>query len=70
MLYLKRMLAGEPIPVPLEGQSWCSLLYTDDLVRFMADLTRHQLRLDPVSCFVWRTSSIRPGSSRSRGRAR
>lgn len=33
MLYLKRMLAGEPIPVPLEGQNWCSLLYTDDLVR-------------------------------------
>ncbi|MCA2206885.1 NAD-dependent epimerase/dehydratase family protein [Nocardia rosealba] len=32
MLYFKRMLAGEPIPVPLEGQNWCSLLYTDDLV--------------------------------------
>lgn len=33
LLYFKRMLAGEPIPVPLEGQNWCSLLYTDDLVR-------------------------------------
>ncbi|MGI8312570.1 NAD-dependent epimerase/dehydratase family protein [Saccharopolyspora hattusasensis] len=33
MLYFKRMLAGEPIPVPVEGQNWCSLLYTDDLVR-------------------------------------
>jgi nucleoside-diphosphate-sugar epimerase len=33
MLYFRRMLAGEPIPVPLEGQNWCSLLYTDDLVR-------------------------------------
>ncbi|MFF8814522.1 NAD-dependent epimerase/dehydratase family protein [Streptomyces pactum] len=32
MLYFKRMLAGEPIPVPVEGQNWCSLLYTDDLV--------------------------------------
>ncbi|MET7935258.1 NAD(P)-dependent oxidoreductase [Streptomyces sp. NPDC005322] len=32
MLYFKRMLAGEPIPVPKEGQNWCSLLYTDDLV--------------------------------------
>lgn len=32
MLYFKRMLAGEPIPVPIEGQNWCSLLYTDDLV--------------------------------------
>ncbi|UYQ64807.1 NAD-dependent epimerase/dehydratase family protein [Streptomyces peucetius] len=32
MLYFKRMLAGEPIPVPLEGQNWCSLLHTDDLV--------------------------------------
>ncbi|MFD4456554.1 NAD-dependent epimerase/dehydratase family protein [Nocardia sp. NPDC058480] len=32
MLYLKRMLAGEPIPVPLEGQNWCSLLYIDDLI--------------------------------------
>lgn len=32
MLYFKRMLAGEPIPVPVEGQNWCSLLYTDDLI--------------------------------------
>ncbi|WP_089104199.1 NAD-dependent epimerase/dehydratase family protein [Streptomyces hyaluromycini] len=32
MLYFKRMLACEPIPVPVEGQNWCSLLYTDDLV--------------------------------------
>ncbi|MET7760681.1 NAD(P)-dependent oxidoreductase [Streptomyces sp. NPDC005393] len=32
MLYFRRMLAGEPIPVPKEGQNWCSLLYTDDLV--------------------------------------
>lgn len=32
MLYFKRMLAGEPIPVPVEGQNWCSLLHTDDLV--------------------------------------
>ncbi|MEV8533598.1 NAD(P)-dependent oxidoreductase [Streptomyces sp. NPDC051211] len=32
MIYFKRMLAGEPIPVPLEGQNWSSLLYTDDLV--------------------------------------
>jgi nucleoside-diphosphate-sugar epimerase len=32
MLYFRQMLAGAPIPVPLEGQNWCSLLYTDDLV--------------------------------------
>jgi UDP-glucuronate 4-epimerase len=32
MLYFKRMLAGEPIPVPVEGQNWCSPLHTDDLV--------------------------------------
>ncbi|MFF0750020.1 NAD-dependent epimerase/dehydratase family protein [Streptomyces sp. NPDC004267] len=32
MIYFKRMLAGEPIPVPVEGQNWCSLLYTDDLI--------------------------------------
>jgi nucleoside-diphosphate-sugar epimerase len=32
MLYFRRMLAGEPIAVPIEGQNWCSLLYTDDLV--------------------------------------
>ena len=32
MLYLQRMLAGDPIPVPLDGQNWCSPLYTDDLV--------------------------------------
>ncbi|WP_156727270.1 NAD-dependent epimerase/dehydratase family protein [Streptomyces apocyni] len=33
MLYFKRMLAGEPIPVPRTGQNWASLLYTDDLVQ-------------------------------------
>ncbi|MDH6142273.1 UDP-glucuronate 4-epimerase [Kitasatospora sp. GP30] len=32
MIYFKRMLAGEPIPVPIEGQNWCSLLHTDDLI--------------------------------------
>ncbi|MER0241408.1 NAD(P)-dependent oxidoreductase [Streptomyces sp. HSW2009] len=33
MLYFRRMLAGEPIPVPTSGQNWCSPLHTDDLVR-------------------------------------
>ncbi|WEV25423.1 NAD(P)-dependent oxidoreductase [Streptomyces sp. 71268] len=33
MLYFRRMLAGEPIAVPLQGQNWCSPLHTDDLVR-------------------------------------
>ncbi|MFE6779432.1 NAD-dependent epimerase/dehydratase family protein [Streptomyces sp. NPDC057702] len=33
MLYFQRMLAGEPIAVPTQGQNWCSPLYTDDLVR-------------------------------------
>ncbi|MCB5181542.1 NAD-dependent epimerase/dehydratase family protein [Streptomyces antimicrobicus] len=32
MLYFRQMLAGAPIAVPLEGQNWCSPLYTDDLV--------------------------------------
>ncbi|WP_185921715.1 NAD(P)-dependent oxidoreductase [Streptomyces sp. WAC06614] len=32
MLYFRQMLAGAPIAVPREGQNWCSLLYTDDLV--------------------------------------
>ncbi|RPK88766.1 NAD(P)-dependent oxidoreductase [Streptomyces sp. ADI98-10] len=33
LLYFKRMLAGEPIPVPLDGrQNWFSPLYADDLV--------------------------------------
>ncbi|AZM56534.1 dehydratase [Streptomyces sp. WAC 01529] len=32
MLYFKRMLAGEPIPVPMSGQNWFSPLHTDDLV--------------------------------------
>ncbi|MDW4913479.1 MULTISPECIES: NAD-dependent epimerase/dehydratase family protein [Streptomyces] len=33
MLYFRRMLAGETIPVPLDGQqNWFSPLYTDDLV--------------------------------------
>lgn len=40
MLYFKQMLAGAPIPVPLEGQNWCSLLYTDDLVDQVPHLWR------------------------------
>jgi UDP-glucuronate 4-epimerase len=39
MLYFKRMLANEPIAVPLEGQNWCSLLFTDDLVRQVPKLS-------------------------------
>ncbi|WP_326600247.1 NAD-dependent epimerase/dehydratase family protein [Streptomyces sp. NBC_01803] len=38
MLYFKRMLAGEPIPVPMSGQNWCSPIYTDDLVRQVPQL--------------------------------
>jgi nucleoside-diphosphate-sugar epimerase len=33
MLYFKRMLAGDPIQVPLEGQNWCSPVHTEDIVR-------------------------------------
>ncbi|NEB42213.1 NAD(P)-dependent oxidoreductase [Streptomyces sp. SID14515] len=40
MLYFKRMLAGEPIPVPMDGQNWCSLLHTDDLVAQVPHLWR------------------------------
>ncbi|MGW0337658.1 NAD-dependent epimerase/dehydratase family protein [Streptomyces sp. NPDC003011] len=40
MLYFGRMLAGEPVPVPLEGQNWCSPLYTDDLVAQVPHLWR------------------------------
>ncbi|MCX5203722.1 NAD(P)-dependent oxidoreductase [Streptomyces sp. NBC_00237] len=40
MLYFQRMLAGEPIPVPLSGQNWCSLLHTDDLVAQVPALWR------------------------------
>ncbi|MGH4032660.1 NAD-dependent epimerase/dehydratase family protein [Actinomycetota bacterium Odt1-20B] len=40
MLYFQRMLAGEPIPVPREGQNWCSLLYTADLVAQVPHLWR------------------------------
>lgn len=32
MLYFKRMLEGQPIPVPRSGQNWFSPLYTSDLV--------------------------------------
>jgi UDP-glucuronate 4-epimerase len=38
MLYFERMLAGDPIPVPLNGQNWCSPLYTDDLVNHVPKL--------------------------------
>ncbi|GGZ25640.1 NAD-dependent epimerase/dehydratase family protein [Streptomyces poonensis] len=40
MLYFKRMLAGEAIPVPVTGQNWCSLLHTDDLVAQVPHLWR------------------------------
>ncbi|MFJ4283615.1 NAD-dependent epimerase/dehydratase family protein [Streptomyces massasporeus] len=40
MLYFKQMLAGAPISVPLEGQNWCSLLYSDDLVDQVPHLWR------------------------------
>lgn len=32
VLYFKKMLAGEPIPVSPEGQNWASLIHTDDIV--------------------------------------
>ncbi|MGW7313279.1 NAD-dependent epimerase/dehydratase family protein [Streptomyces sp. NPDC054854] len=40
MLYFARMLAGEPIAVPVEGQNWFSPLHTDDLVRQVPHLWR------------------------------
>ncbi|MEU6231576.1 NAD(P)-dependent oxidoreductase [Kitasatospora sp. NPDC047058] len=40
MLYFKAMLAGQPIAVPREGQNWCSLLHTDDLVAQVPPLWR------------------------------
>ncbi|MEV4434107.1 NAD(P)-dependent oxidoreductase [Streptomyces sp. NPDC049585] len=40
MLYFARMLAGEPIAVPLTGQNWCSPLHTDDLVAQVPHLWR------------------------------
>ncbi|MEU9030995.1 NAD(P)-dependent oxidoreductase [Streptomyces sp. NPDC048383] len=40
MLYFRQMLAGTAIPVPLAGQNWCSLLYTDDLVAQVPHLWR------------------------------
>nr|UWU44309.1 NAD-dependent epimerase/dehydratase family protein [Streptomyces atrovirens] len=40
MLYFKRMLAGEAIPVPVNGQNWCSLLHTDDIVAQVPHLWR------------------------------
>jgi UDP-glucuronate 4-epimerase len=33
VVYFKKMLAGEPIPVPVEGQNWASLIHTDDIVQ-------------------------------------
>jgi nucleoside-diphosphate-sugar epimerase len=32
VMYFKKMLAGEPLQIPLEGQNWASLIHTDDLV--------------------------------------
>ncbi|RCG24493.1 NAD(P)-dependent oxidoreductase [Sphaerisporangium album] len=33
ILLFRRMLAGEPVEVPLQGQNWCSPIHTDDIVR-------------------------------------
>lgn len=33
IIYFKKMLAGEPIPVPVQGQNWTSPIHTDDLAR-------------------------------------
>jgi UDP-glucuronate 4-epimerase len=33
VIYFRKMLAGEPIPVPPQGQNWTSLIHTDDIVR-------------------------------------
>jgi nucleoside-diphosphate-sugar epimerase len=51
MLYFERMLAGEPIPVPLSGQNWCSPLYTDDLVAQVPQLWR--AAAVPVTLVNW-----------------
>jgi UDP-glucuronate 4-epimerase len=44
VIYFKKMLAGEPIPVPAEGQNWASLIHTDDIV--------HQVPL------LWRSATV------------
>ncbi|MCM3812614.1 NAD(P)-dependent oxidoreductase [Streptomyces sp. DR7-3] len=51
MLYFKRMLAGEPIPVPMEGQNWCSLLHTDDLIAHVPHLW--QAASTPATLVNW-----------------
>lgn len=33
MLFLQRVLAGQPIEIPRVGQNWCNPIHTDDIVR-------------------------------------
>ncbi|WP_404477543.1 NAD-dependent epimerase/dehydratase family protein [Novosphingobium sp. BL-52-GroH] len=35
ILFLKRMMEGQPIEAPLDGENHCSLIHTDDIARFM-----------------------------------
>jgi UDP-glucuronate 4-epimerase len=33
MILFKRLLAGEPVEIPLEGEIWCNPIHTDDIAR-------------------------------------
>jgi UDP-glucuronate 4-epimerase len=35
IMFLKRMMAGEEIEAPLDGENCCSLIHTDDIARFI-----------------------------------
>lgn len=33
MVFLRRLLAGQPVEVPRDGEDWCNPIHTDDIVR-------------------------------------
>jgi nucleoside-diphosphate-sugar epimerase len=35
IMFLKRMIAGEAIEAPLDGENWMNLIHTDDIARFV-----------------------------------
>ncbi len=35
IMFLKRMMAGEEIEAPLDGENCCNLIHTDDIARFI-----------------------------------
>ena len=48
IMFLKEMMAGRPIAVPLEGDNWLNPIHTDDIVRFVPGFYEHAAVPAPI----------------------